>query len=197
MAHHTYHTDAYVLGGINTGESHRYVLLFTEDLGLIHAVVRSVRKEQSRLRYSLQEYSKTHTSLVRGRDVWRVTGAREHINIYYELRLQKERQALISRIHLLLRRLLHGEEENRYLFSVLSEIYTALLDVEIDDRILDSLECASVLRILHSLGYLTHDEKFTPLFQDTLFTKATLEHTRKIRSDAISEINRSLKASHL
>jgi len=101
------------LGGTNIGEGHRYITLFTKDLGLVKAHARSVREERSRLRYSLQHFSYSDFSLVRGRDVWRITGAREHYNIHRALSAERQKQVMVSRLFALLERLLHGEEKKR------------------------------------------------------------------------------------
>jgi DNA repair protein RecO len=197
MAHHTYHTDGFVLGGYNTGESHRYLSVFTLKLGLVYAVARSGRSEKSKLRYSLQEFSKVRVSLVRGHNVWRITGAEEYFNIYYHLVPDLEKQALISRMHLLLRRLLQGEESNAYLFTTLDTLYTTLRTGVLSQEKLSSIECVSVLRILYSLGYVKYDKEFSPFFSDTSITEEVLEHAHLIKRHAIAEINQSLEASHL
>src|SRR3989344_1695592 len=70
-----YYTEALVLGSRERGENDRVFALYTKDFGLVHARASAVRKETSRMRYALQNYSQAHAALVRGKRGWRVGGA--------------------------------------------------------------------------------------------------------------------------
>ena len=117
MSHHIYKTEGFVLGSVNIGEANQYLSLFTKDLGLVKATARSVREERSKLRYSLQHFSYSSFSLVRGRNVWRITGAQEKYNIFHDCKGDKEKQQMLARLFSLLQRLLAGEEKNEHLFK--------------------------------------------------------------------------------
>ena len=197
MAHHIYHTDAIVLGGTNVGESHRLISIFTRDVGFVRAMARSVRTEHSKLRFCLQDFSRAQVSLVRGRQVWRITGATEHYNVYHLLSNDHEKIVLLTRIRSLLNRLLHGEEKNEYLFNVTAVFFDALRDNKLSANNLTALELITVLRILNSLGYLAHDKKFSVYVDDVDLDEELLENVSDIRPQAISAINRALTASHL
>ncbi|MCH7756531.1 DNA repair protein RecO [Patescibacteria group bacterium] len=197
MAHHIYHTDAIVLGGINMGESHRLISVFTQDVGFVRAVARSVRNEHSKLRFCLQDFSRVQVSLVRGRQVWRITGATEQYNVYHLISNDHEKVVLLTRIKLLLNRLLHGEEKNEYLFDATGALFDALKDNKLSKADLPSLELITVLRILNSLGYLAHDKKFSDYVEDVGLGEELLESVSDIRPQAVSAINHALTASHL
>ena len=175
MAHHIYHTDAIVLGGTNVGESHRLISIFTRDVGFVRAMARSVRTEHSKLRFCLQDFSRAQVSLVRGRQVWRITGATEHYNVYHLLSNDHEKIVLLTRIRSLLNRLLHGEEKNEYLFNVTAVFFDALRDNKLSANNLTALELITVLRILNSLGYLAHDKKFSDYVEDVGLGEELLE----------------------
>src|SRR3989344_5353808 len=70
-----YHTEAIVLGNPERGESDRVFTLYTEEFGLVRARASAVRSEKSRMRYALQNYSRAHVALVRGKHGWRIGGA--------------------------------------------------------------------------------------------------------------------------
>jgi len=197
VSHHLYKTKGFVLGGINAGEANRYISLFTKDIGLVRAVAKSVREERSKLRYSLQDFSYSDISLVRGRDVWRVTGAAEHYNIHRVLEGQKEKQAVVVRLFSLLRRLLHGEEKNDHLFSTLVAGHTFLQNTELDANALENFECIVVLRILYALGYVGEQEQFEELMNAPELSGDMLTKIAPMRRAAVSEINRALKESQL
>src|SRR4051812_15310479 len=98
MAYHIYRTEGIVLRGSPDGESNKYLSVYTRELGLVGATARSVRKAESKLRYGLQEYSISTVSLVRGRDVWRITNAVPISNIYADLKNDKAKFHAAARI---------------------------------------------------------------------------------------------------
>ena len=197
MAHHIYHTDAIVLGGTNIGESHRLISIITRDVGFVCALAKSIRGEHSKLRFCLQDFSRVQVSLVRGRQVWRITGATEYYNVYHALSQDNEKLVLLARIRALLKRLLHGEEKNEYLFNATAVFFDALRDDILSTADLKALELITVLRILNSLGYLAHDIQFSAYVGGVALNGALLESVARIRSQAVNAINHALTASHL
>lgn len=197
MAHHIHQTECFVLGGVNTGESSRYLSLLTKDLGLVRAMARSLRKEKSKLRYSLQEYSHSTVSLVRGRDIWRVIGAQAKYNFYENLRDDKRKQIMLARIAALVKRMLPAEEHNDYLFSTFAEGVLFVWDTQLTDDELYFVEYIVVLRILYSLGYVPETATFENFFDSASITHELLSRVEKVKRDALVTINHSLKESHL
>lgn len=197
MTHHIHHTNGIVLHSFNVGESHKVVEVLTEKLGLIRANVRSVRNEQSKLRYSLENLSEVTLSLVRGREVWRVTGALLQQNFYYSLKNDRKKLTLLLRIIALVRRLVQGEEKNEYLYLIVRDLCCALSEGEHTEEELEGVEYVAALRVLYSLGYLKHESAFVGFFDNTAFSKEMSLNAYKKKREAIIEINNSLAASHL
>ncbi len=197
MSHHIYKTDGFVLGSINTGEANQYVSLFTRELGLVRAVARSVREERSKLRYSLQHFSCSHFSLVRGRDVWRVVGAQEKYNVYQDCGGDVIKQQMIGRLCALLHRLLAGEEKNERLFDILESGCLFVKDTHLDENLLYTTECVLALRALHSLGYVGDIESFKNVVTSTLLSQELLVALTPQQNIAIAQINKALEASQL
>lgn len=169
--HHIYTTKAFVIHSTPHGEAGKFLLLFTQDFGMVGAVATGIRLEKSKLKSHLQDFDYTMVSLVKGKEVWRVTGA-------HELAHEKI-TGLHLRILKLLRRLLHGEEKNEKLFKIIEELYTT----EIVEREVEMKECLTVLQILHTLGYVAE--------------KDMDETVKKDKKKIIAIINQSLKESHL
>lgn len=197
MSHHLHTTEGFVIGGIDTGESHRYLSLFTKEFGLVRAVARSVRVEQSKLRYNLQDLSCVDLSLVRGREVWRIVGARERNNIYWELRGQNKKCILLARIAALLHRLLAGEEKNEQLFSIISNGIEFLRNEKLSDNELKFFECLIMIRILNSLGYIGKIAPIDLLVSSELFERNMLVAVEPVQVMIVHAINKALKESHL
>ncbi len=136
MSYAVYTTRGFILGSAPSGEASKTYSIYTEEFGLIAARAQGVRLLASKLRYNLEEYSLATLSLVRGREVWRVTGAEKEP-------LPGSGARMRARILNLARRLVQGEERNDILFS-------ALLCLK-DEK---ASETAILAEILSGLGYL-------------------------------------------
>jgi DNA repair protein RecO len=195
--HHTYRTEGIVLGSAPRGEGSRNLALFTEELGLVYAAARSVRETRSKLRFHLQDYSLTDLSLVRGREVWRLTNAAELSSVTRLWGTSPEFLRTIVRVTSLLQRLLHGEERNRYLFDSLKSLFLLFHGgMCVTDDIVNG-EYITVLRILHSLGYLEERREFSHFLASTALEKPLYQSMQNHHTSTVRAINASLKASNL
>lgn len=194
MAYHVYQTNALILRSIDINDANLFVHAFTRELGLIRAVAKSARRERSKLRYSLQNYTRGNVALVRGKEVWRVTGAKEDKNIYHELKHDKKKILLFAHVTNLLDRLIQGEEKNAYLFDVIEGLITFLLENEIAENEYKALECLVVMHVLYSLGYIPEQ---VALFDTTTIDIKQVQKLIGSEKDYVRLINESLRESHL
>ena len=195
MAHHIYQTEALVLGSSPAGEANTQLDIFTRELGLIRARAQALRKLQSKLRYSLQEYSLAKVSFVRGKEVWRLTNAALITDFFHEC-ADKEKKMILARITLLLRRLLNGEEQNEELFDIVKSGLYFLYEYNHDPYFKD-FEYIFVIRILNSLGYWGNHEDFKKFAEgvewtDELFADMAMRHAK-----VVLLINAAIKESQL
>lgn len=197
MAHHTYRTEAFILGSAEAGDANRCLFLLTRELGLVYAHARSVRAMHSKLRQQTQDYTLAQVGLVRGRDVWRLTNALEVCNGSHALREKREARAALARVFLLVRRLLHGQERNEYLFAALSAMLSFLSSNALTERGVKRVEYITVLRVLFCLGYLEKTAAFGGFLYEPVFTEALLETMGDCERQAVHAINASLKATQL
>jgi len=195
MAHHLYTTRAFVIDSTPSGEASRFIALFTKELGMIRAMARGVREGKSKLRGALQPLSFVDVSLVRGKEIWRLTGASGSLSLPIVLRGERKRLELAARAASLVSRLVHGEEKNEGLFDTFDEGMRYLAEEKLEGESLQNFECALVLRVLYHLGYLG-EEQWRPFFSSPL-SKEILDALSPIRSSAIVAINRSLRETHL
>ncbi|MEK7607351.1 MAG: recombination protein O N-terminal domain-containing protein [Patescibacteria group bacterium] len=115
MSYAVYSTRGFILGSTPRGEASKIFLIYTEDFGLVRARAQSVRLLASKLRYNLEDYSFGTFSLVRGREIWRLTGAEK-------LDLPELFSLVRARVLNLVKRLVQGEEKNEKLFKILLEV---------------------------------------------------------------------------
>jgi len=192
--HTIYTTEGFILKSANFGEANKYFFIFTRDFGLIKASAQGVRHLKSKLRYGLEDFSLAQISVVRGREIWRLTSAEKKLIIKNVDKLQ-----ILSRFFTLLLRLLHGEEKNDLLFSIIKEGMNFLTQdkVKLDSETLASFECIMALRILSSLGYIGKLADFDQFISSPYFTPKLITDMSTLKNKAILEINKSLKETHL
>lgn len=144
--HHIHTTPGFIISSRPHGEAGKLLSIFTRDFGLVLAAAQGIRLEESKLRYHTQDYSLGSFSLVRGRELWRLTSAESSSSVGSEI---------IVRVAALLSRLLHGEEAHRELYEII-EKGTGFLTNEttLNEGQLKTCESVLVLRILHALGYI-------------------------------------------
>ena len=183
--HHIYTTPAFVIHSTPHGEASKFLLLFTKDFGMIGAVAQGIRLSVSKLRYHVQDSDFSNVSIVRGKEVWRLTGAHE---------LPHEQSTLVHlKILKLLKRLVPGEEKNEKLFEILEELYK----YKVSESDFDRVECLIILRILNTLGYVRSNDEISPFLTDNSLDQKVLEEFSKIKTKALGIVNNALKESQL
>lgn len=183
--HHIYTTKAFVIHSSPYGEAGRFLLLFTKDFGMIGATAQGIRLVQSKLRYHIQDYSFTNISVVRGKEVWRLTGAHEIGGV--------TRPSILNiKIFKLLKRLLHGEEKNEKLFNIIESLY----ENEIKKENYEIIECLIILRVLNSLGYISTRE-FIKFLDGNTINEEMIEGVKKEKIQIVKVINKALNESQL
>ena len=195
MTHHIYHTRGIVLGSVNIGESNRFYKIFTEELGLVGASAQSVRKEESKLRYVLQDFSLINVDLVRGKEVWRITSAGEE-KFFPGIKSDVVRLKLFARTCGLLSRLIHGEGREDELFRDLVGALDFLEQTAIPAELALSFETLATLRSLVWLGYLD-GEPYERFLEPGTWSLGILEDFEHVRVKVIPVINDALHSSQL
>lgn len=183
--HHIYTTPAFVVHSSPHGEAGKFLLLFTRDFGMIGATAQGIRLSQSKLRYHVQDSSFSNISVVRGKEVWRLTGAHEI--------LHSKNSILHLKILKLLRRLLQGEDKNERLFEIIEELYKT----EVSESDFNEVECITVLRILNTLGYIRNSNEVEDILKDNTINSEVINNFRPKKSIILNIINSGLKESQL
>lgn len=186
-----YHTEALVLGNREMSEADRVIVLFTSDFGLVRARASSVRKEHSKMRYAIQNYSRAKVSLVKGKRGWRLAGA----SALKSASGDRKCVGVFARIAELTVRLVHGEEKNNYLFAVLAEAHDALMRERVEASA--TIEIVCVARVLYALGYISTEALETALFTHTAYEREHVLEAETMRDKLLSSINKAIAETHL
>ena len=193
--HHIYTTEAFVIKNLPSKETNKTYFLFTKDLGLVRATAQSIRSAGSKLKGHLEDFYFTRVSLVKGREVWRITGAESIAQKPFYKNQQK--LSVLKNVFELLLRLIHGEEKNENLFSVIETFYEYLSNNELSADNLKNLEVIIVLRVLSALGYLKDIKGLGDFIENHEISTDLLSDCAGKRKSAIAEINNILKETHL
>lgn len=197
MSHHIYHTEGFVLSGHSVGEANKYFWIFTRDFGMVGAMAQGIRLLQSKLRYSLQDYSYSRISLVRGKNVWRIVGAIKENSVHNPLNDSRDKFELLAKTFSLLQRLVRGEEKNEALFNHIFSVSEFLKKENLDETLLRNCEYLLIIRILHSLGYMAEPDSFKDFLSSSLWTKELVSKMSPLGRDAVSQINKALKETQM
>lgn len=193
--HHIYHTHGFILSSINKGEANKMLTVYTREMGLVRAMVQGIRLHKSKLRFSLQDFSYANIDFVRGKDVWRITSAK-NISTFPYARSSRDSLLIIARISKLLERLCDGEESNEKIFDDFTQVLYLLDDINISKNSREALELHVVLRIMNSLGYIGESEMMSQYMGGSIDLNKT-EILLKERQSIISHINKALNESQL
>src|SRR6185503_11271249 len=191
-----YQTDALVLSSREQGEADKTYAFYTRDFGLVRARASAVRREASRMRYALQNYSFANISLVRGKRSWRVAGARALEGLAVTENIKGA--AAFSRIADLVTKLVAGEEKNEYLYETLLEARRALIISKFNlEPAIPTIEIICVARVLYALGYISAEALDTTLFTHTDFAVESLREAEQRRERLLASINQALTETQL
>jgi len=151
MSYHIYQTEGFVLSGADSGESNRFLYIYTKELGLIGVHAQSLRKIESKLRHNLQDFSYVYLNVVRGKNMWRITDVEQSKPINNILN-SRQKLTVLGQISSLMKRML---EECGYdtLYSLFTEAIVFLEDNDLSRDELINFELLYVFRMLHHLGY--------------------------------------------
>ena len=198
MSHHIYQTKAFIIDSIDTGEANKLLTIFTQDLGLMRIAAQGVRLIKSKLRPSIQNYSFSKVSLVKGREYWRLTNAEKLISLY-DKRIPLETRKGMIRILMFLRRMTPIEIKHTDMFNLVSSLYSFILEHKlfIDTHGLTSIESLVTLRILDALGYGNDDAELKKLSSGTDWTEEIILESIPLQEAIQKHIQNALENSHL
>ncbi len=197
MSHHVYTTPGFLISGSNIGEANKLFYIFTKDLGMVVATAQGIRHLKSKLRPFTQDFSYSRYSLVRGKEMWRMTSAGEAPDSFFRvLKSTPEYFKLYAQILVLIKRLIPGEEKNEELFMLALRSFEFLAGEKLSKEQLLCFEYAVVLKLLYNLGYIRKEgvlEQFvTPEFSSDMLQ--AMDTHKKL---ALVHINQALRVSHM
>ncbi len=190
MSYRIYSTEGIVIGSKNYGEADKLYKLFTKELGTIFVHARSIRKQESKLSSQIRTYASATFSLVRGKDLWKLTTS-ELTYIFDDIFKDPVLRKVYARIFLLLERLLKGEDKNEKLYEL---VLNGILFLEKNPKEWPLIETIIVWRILYELGYADDSNN---MILGVEINKEQMDYVGQNRLKIVKQINTSLEATHL
>lgn len=138
MAIEKYTTNALILDIYNVGENDLLIKVFTFDFGLIFAMAKSARKVESKLKMHLKKNRYVSITVVRGREMYRLTGA---VEMFSDIKI--ESSSVVSEA---VDRFIKAEGRHSQLFNKLQGLASMGMEKK-------SLRIVSYLITLIDLGY--------------------------------------------
>ena len=191
---HIYNTRGYVLASFPSGEYNKQLVLLTEQFGVIRVTAQAVRKIESKLRTSIQDYSYAEFFLVHGKSGWRLTNTTHIENIHSEI--PDKDFLMIARIFSLIMRLIPEEDNASKVFSVIDEVIAFIKENALDAVGRENLEILATTKILADLGYIEHHEEIMASVAGGI-TQATIAQIGTHKKEAIKIVNQAIRESHL
>jgi len=197
-----HHTRGIIISGKIEGSDSRRVNIFTENFGLLSVKVQGSRNIHSKLRSGSQDFSFGQFSLVHGKSGWRIVSVRVEKNFFEEFRNYPDKLKITGNVLNIIKRLVSEKsrlsnesegESKESLFEIVSNFLNFLIGAKDKDVALS--ECLTLMRILHSLGYMQYDPELLIPISSTEIEIKDLEMIAPRRSKMIALINESLKAA--
>jgi DNA repair protein RecO len=156
MSHAIYQTSAFILKSKNMRESNKLLILYTERFGLIYTTTQSIRELKSKMRFHSNALSLVKIDLVRGRNIWRITGIHEQESSFQFV--GTDAYSILGKSSSLLLRLCSGEEPHEKIWQNIELLFKHLQNSTLENS--EVLEIIFASRLLYHLGYWDDQESF-------------------------------------
>jgi len=204
--HHIYRTEAIILSSRPSGEAGKYLTALSKDYGVLKIEAAAVRKNDSKLRQSIQDYSVANISFVRGKTGNKLVNASFISNFFYDLNQPKLLKSL-TKVFRLIEKMIVDEEKDITVFDLLietGEILRNKIEISKEDLehkdFLEALEIIVVYKILAGLGYVSGNGEYNFIISENidnnLINKVQI-FPKKDKENLIRLINQAINESHL
>lgn len=204
MSYAIYKTQAIILRSSSSGEANKDVVFLTRDLGKITARAQAARKIESKMRMHLGRYNHVVIDIVRGKNIWRLTGISTMID--HSVLDNNDIVSLFARSTFLAEHLIRGEESHPELFDFFVGFLLWLSEhaekqendcsiqsnfSKVFESISNSLELFLAIHVLTRLGYWSGE--LLPNLPD----QGILEKLSNQRKQLTFQINKAIEATQI
>ncbi len=167
--------------------------MFGREVGLVAGKVQGGRTLASKLRGGVQDFTIGNFSLIKGKNEWKVVGARADGSIFESVQHNEEKVQIMGHVLNLIKKLVEEGIGSHELYDRVKEFMLYLPRLASNE--LKSAECLILLRILHKLGFLRADPDLVICLEEQGITDKALTTIQTHRHKTVSLINESLEAA--
>lgn len=186
MSHHKHTTEAFVLSVTPSREHDVKIKMVTKDGEVLTAIATGMRTLRSKLRMAVMPYAHVTVSIVKGKDVWRLTNAQSLCSFYAVIAHREARKALARTVSLV-EKLTPGEANVGIIFEILVA-YAHYMTLEKTHDHIKAHETQAALRILAELGHIEDGDKWKA---------ADVTYVEMHITEAVRVINQGIASTHL
>ncbi len=192
--HQILHTRAFVLSALPLYEADKILKLLTENYGVIRVVAQGIRKNESKLQQSVQQFSLVNVAMIQGKTGWRLTNAEIEKNYFYLL--DSNIIKMVGRIFSMIERMIPDEDSSPIIFQTISEMFILFENqlINITNDYLQNIEVATLGKIMFELGYVG-DETLRQELGKTL--PEIIKNAELNKKSLIKVINNAINESQL
>lgn len=147
-----YRTKSIILKKVDRGEADQLFTLYTKDFGKIKVLGKSIRKITSKLRVGIERFYLSEIEFIQGKAYKILTDA-ILIEKFKNLRKDLDRLTVAVKISTALDELVKGQEPDKKIWNLLSEVFRELERVDSKIKNLELIYHYFFWRLLFSLGY--------------------------------------------
>ena len=148
MSIEKYTTEAFILREYIQGEADMNYKVWTKDFGIIFASARSIRKVNAKLRMLAKKNTFLSMTLVKGKEIWRLTGVEESKENFKDSQHSLEVRAVIAET---INRFLEEKKTYKKLFEKLK--FITLLESGLSEIEIQKLKILIYYLVLVDTGY--------------------------------------------
>lgn len=196
MTYQIYKTEGIILASKEAGEADRIFSIYTKDFGRLEMAALGARHLKSKLRYSLNVFSRVQIAFIRTREFLRLVDAKNLENGSL-ISFEPAKFPALSEIGGLVCRMVKGEEADPGLWQELKNVFVFLGKNNLSEKDLEIFKLLINLRILYRLGYVDEQREFRPFFAEKLALGPILKQAERQKKAIIFSIKNALETSQL
>ncbi len=196
MTYQVYKTEGIVLASREAGEADRIFSIYAKDFGRLEITALGVRHLKSKLRYSLNVFSRVQIAFIRTNEFLRLVDAKKLDNGFLDF-TEPAKFLSLSGLAGLVGRMVKGEEADPGLWQELKSAFAFLGKNNLGEKDLEIFQLLISLRILYRLGYVMERKEFLLFFAEKLALRPILEQARRQKKLIILSIENAFEQSHL
>lgn len=191
--YHIHRTKGLIIKSIPIREADKQLTVLTKEFGLLKISAQGIRKIESKLRFSIQDFSLSRLAMVKGKNGWRLTNASLINNFYNEIENQELKDSILRVLNLIDRLVVDESDEHKEVFEITFDFIDFARNSQdlFNSDLVKNFEIVFLLNILADLGYVDVENLKNYL------GKVSLEKINNVDQQILEMVNQGIRESGL